>query len=147
MTPLSCVLRGRERCLKVRDYGTLVVESSDFANNVAERGGAIQVGYSGRLTVRSSTFDGNGGSVSEDGFSAGAIATFSSGVGDTKDFLNIQDSTISNNSALKQGGAVWVDSKGSVTKDAFALLDNKVLLQASNIAVEAFNNDNNFVAA
>ncbi|MEM9161659.1 MAG: right-handed parallel beta-helix repeat-containing protein [Cyanobacteria bacterium P01_F01_bin.4] len=98
---------GQGGAIKVRDYGTLVVENSHFKNNVAERGGAIQIGYSGRGTVRNSSFDRNDGSVSNDGFSAGAISTYGSGVGDTKGFLVVEGSTFTNNKG-KNGGGVYV---------------------------------------
>ncbi|MEO1399916.1 MAG: right-handed parallel beta-helix repeat-containing protein [Cyanobacteria bacterium J06635_1] len=130
---------GQGGAIKVKDYGTLVVENSNFRNNVAERGGAIQIGYSGRGTVRNSTFDRNDGSVSDDGFSAGAIATYGSGVGDTKGFLIVEGSTFTNNKG-KNGGGVYVllgplTIKDSVFKNNTAKTGGAVFTDGGQIKI------------
>ena len=99
----------RGGAIELVDSNTLVVENSRFINNVGERGGAIFVGYGSKATVINSVFDGNDGSVANDGFSAGAISTYGGGErakvvnskgnrnvgGDAS--LDIRDSTFTNN--------------------------------------------------
>jgi hypothetical protein len=96
--------------IRIHDFSDLVVENSNFKNNVAERGGAIRVNYGGSLTVRNSNFDGNDGSIANDGFSAGAIATNGSngepGFDPGNGFLKIENSTFTNNKGYS-GGAVY----------------------------------------
>lgn len=92
--------------IKVADYSTLTVENSTFQNNSANRGGGIRVGYGGSLTVRSSTFDGNDGSLANDGFSAGAIATYGAGGPTGEGKLVIEGSTFTNNKGVN-GGAIY----------------------------------------
>lgn len=106
--------------IKVSDYSNLTVENSTFKANVAGRGGAIRVGYGGSLTVRGSTFDGNDGTLANDGFSAGAIATYGAGGSTGKGKLVIENSTFLNNKGVT-GGAVYnllgpVTIKNSVFK-------------------------------
>lgn len=134
--------------IKVADYSTLTVENSTFQNNSANRGGGIRVGYGGSLTVRNSTFDGNDGSLANDGFSAGAIATYGAGgpngegklVIEGSTFTNnkgvnggaiynllgpvtIKDSVFQNNQSLREGGAVFTDGvSGSELDEAGGLL-------------------------
>ena len=103
----SKTLRGG--AIELADSNTLVVENSRFIDNVGERGGAIFVGYGSQATVINSVFDGNDGSVANDGFSAGAISTYGGGdratvVNSNGDrnvggdaFLEIRDSTFTNN--------------------------------------------------
>ncbi|MEO0456304.1 MAG: calcium-binding protein, partial [Cyanobacteria bacterium P01_A01_bin.114] len=117
----------------------LVVENSNFMNNVAERGGAIQIGYSGRATVRNSNFDRNDGSVGGDGFSAGAISTYGSGVGETKGFLKVEGSTFTNNKG-HNGGGVYVllgplDIKDSVFKNNDARTGGAVFTDGGQINI------------
>jgi predicted outer membrane repeat protein len=107
--------------IKVSDYSTLTVENSTFKTNVAGRGGAIRVGYGGSLTVRGSTFDGNDGTLANDGFSAGAIATYGAGGPTGKGKLVIENSTFLNNKGVN-GGAIYnllgpVSIKNSVFKN------------------------------
>jgi hypothetical protein len=97
---------GEGGAIQVRDYSTLTVENSKFTNNSASRGGAIRVGYGGGLTVRGSTFDSNDGTLSNDGFSAGAIATYGAGGAAGKGKLVIENSTFTNNKGVN-GGAVY----------------------------------------
>ncbi|MEO0459057.1 MAG: hypothetical protein AAF152_21095, partial [Cyanobacteria bacterium P01_A01_bin.114] len=130
---------GQGGAIKVRDYGTLVVENSNFMNSVAERGGAIQIGYSGRATVRNSNFDRNDGSVGGDGFSAGAISTYGSGVGETKGFLKVEGSTFTNNKG-HNGGGVYVllgplDIKDSVFKNNDARTGGAVFTDGGQINI------------
>ncbi len=111
----SKTLRGG--AIELIDSNNLVVENSRFIDNVGERGGAIFVGYGAKATVINSVFDGNDGSVANDGFSAGAISTYGGGdratvvnsngkrnVGGDA-FLEIRDSTFTNNKGTY--GAVY----------------------------------------
>ena len=111
----SKTLRGG--AIELVDSNTLVVENSRFIDNVGERGGAIFVGYGSSATIKNSVFDGNDGSVANDGFSAGAISTYGGGerakvvnsngsrnVGGGA-FLNISDTTFTNNKG--KYGAVY----------------------------------------
>lgn len=112
---------GEGGAIQVRDYSTLTVENSKFTNNKASRGGAIRVGYGGGLTVRGSTFDSNDGTLSNDGFSAGAIATYGAGGAAGTGKLVIENSTFTNNRGVN-GGAVYnllgpVTIKNSVFKN------------------------------
>jgi predicted outer membrane repeat protein len=117
----SDISKAEGGAIKVRDYSTLTVENSTFRANSAGRGGAIRVGYGGSLTVRNSTFDGNNGTLSKDGFSAGAIATYGAGGPTGKGKLVIENSTFVNNKGVN-GGAVYnllgpVSIKNSVFKN------------------------------
>ncbi len=134
---------GEGGAIQVRDYSRLTVENSTFRGNVAERGGAIRVGYGGSASVINSIFDGNDGSIANDGFSAGAISTYGAGgpsgagklVISGSKFTNnkgvnggavyvllgplsIQNSTFRNNQSLRQGGAIFTDgASGSEADD------------------------------
>jgi hypothetical protein len=111
---------GEGGAIQIREYGNVTVENSTFQGNKAGRGGAIRLGYGGSLVVRNSTFDKNDGSLSNDGFSAGAIATFGAGGPAGKGKLVIEGSTFTNNKGV-DGGAVYnllgpVSIKNSVFK-------------------------------
>ncbi len=107
----------RGGAIELVDSNTLVVENSRFIDNVGERSGAIFVGYGSNATIKNSVFDGNDGSVANDGFSAGAISTYGGGEGATvvksngvrnvggDAFLKISDSTFTNNKGTY--GAVY----------------------------------------
>ncbi|BAY85585.1 hypothetical protein NIES267_50850 [Calothrix parasitica NIES-267] len=107
----------RGGAIELADSNTLVVENSRFINNVGERGGAVFVGYGAKAEIINSVFDGNDGSVANDGFSAGAISTFGGGEGATvvnsngkrnvggDALLDIRDSTFTNNKGTY--GAVY----------------------------------------
>jgi len=107
----------RGGAIELVDSNTLVVENSRFINNVGERSGAIFVGYGAKAKVLNSVFDGNDGSVANDGFSAGAISTYGGGEGATvvnsngkrnvggDASLDIRDSTFTNNKGTY--GAVY----------------------------------------
>ena len=107
----------RGGAIELADSNTLVVENSRFINNVGERSGAIFVGYGAKAEIINSVFDGNDGSVANDGFSAGAISTYGGGEGATvvnsngkrnvggAALLDIRDSTFTNNKGTY--GAVY----------------------------------------
>ncbi|MEC4812706.1 MAG: choice-of-anchor Q domain-containing protein [Scytonema sp. PMC 1069.18] len=113
--------------IRIHDFSDLVVENSTFNNNVAERGGAIHVNYGGSLTVSDSIFDGNDGSIADDGFSGGAIATHGSGGEPGFDpgngFLQIEDSQFTNNKGVA-GGAVY-SLLGPLTIENSVFKDNE----------------------
>ncbi len=114
--------------IELRGPNTLVVENSRFINNSAERGGAIHVGYGASATVVGSEFDGNDGSLANDGFSAGAISTQGGGEGAKvvntngdrnvggEAFLDIRDSTFTNNKGSY--GAVYTLLGGLRVEDS-----------------------------
>lgn len=139
--------------IKVMDHSTLTVVNSTFVNNKAGRGGAIRVGYGGSLTVRNSTFTGNDGTLSNNGFSAGAIATYGAGGSTGTGKLIIENSTFTNNKgvnggavynllgpvtiknsvfkgnqSLKEGGALFTDGVSGSEKDT---LGGKLIIQGS----------------
>ncbi|MGF1675789.1 MAG: hypothetical protein ACFCUV_19200 [Rivularia sp. (in: cyanobacteria)] len=111
----NTTLRGG--AIQLVDSNTLVVENSRFIKNVGERSGAIFVGYGANATISNSVFDGNDGSVANDGFSAGAISTYGGGKGAKvvnsngkrnvggNAFLDIRDTTFTNNKGTY--GAVY----------------------------------------
>jgi len=117
--------------IKVADYSTLTVENSTFQNNSANRGGGIRVGYGGSLTVRNSTFDGNDGSLANDGFSAGAIATYGAGGPNGEGKLVIEGSTFTNNKGVN-GGAVY-NLLGPVTIKDSVFQNNQSLREGGAI--------------
>ena len=62
-----------------QDGAKLTVLGCIFQGNVADRGGAIRIGYGSTADIEDSVFSNNDGSGAKDGFSAGAIATFGTG--------------------------------------------------------------------
>lgn len=91
---------GRGGGIQVVDFGSLTVENCRFTNNRGGMGGAIHIGFSSKGTVINSTFDGNDGTLTNSGFSAGAIATYGSGV------LTVRGSQFTNNKGFN-GGAIY----------------------------------------
>jgi predicted outer membrane repeat protein len=91
--------------------GNLTITGSTFSNNSAFSGGAI-ANYN-QLTVRNSTFTGNGGAGTDSG---GAIYTtgFSGTLAQT-----ITNSTFSGNTA-NIGGAVWSSRTHTITNSTFS---------------------------
>lgn len=71
-----------------------------FKNNRAEIGGAVYSGYRANLLVENSIFDNNDGTLSNSGFSAGAIAKNNEGT------VIIRNSVFTNNKGVS-GGAVY----------------------------------------
>ncbi|MEM7580673.1 MAG: DUF4114 domain-containing protein [Mastigocoleus sp.] len=90
--------------IELIDSNNLVVENSRFLNNVGERSGAIFVGYGSRATITDSVFDGNDGSIANDGFSAGAISTYGGGEGAI---------VVNSNGERNVGGDAFLDISGS----------------------------------
>ncbi|NJL58022.1 hypothetical protein HC928_25080 [bacterium] len=144
---------GEGGAIQVRDYSSLKVQNSTFKGNRASRGGAIRVGYGGSLTVLRSTFDGNDGSSANDGFSAGAIATFGAGgstgqgklVIENSTFINnkgsmggavynllgpvtIKNSVFKNNTSTQEGGAVFTDGASGSNRDT---VGGKIIIEGS----------------
>ncbi len=106
----------------------LVLESCDFEDNRAAIGGAVRAGFEVYLEVRDCRFRRNDGSIDDNGFSAGAIATNGSGelhisasvfetntgynggaVYNLLGKLSIDDSVFVNNRSTHAGGAVFSD--------------------------------------
>lgn len=119
---------GEGGAIKVRQYGHLVIENSNFIGNVAERGGAIHIGYGASATITDSLFDGNDGSIANDGLSGGAIATAGGGKGSKiihnraesevpgTGFLDIRKTTFTNNKGTN--GAVYTLLSGLRVEDS-----------------------------
>lgn len=98
--------------IELRDPNTLVVENSRFINNSAERGGAIHVGYGASATIIDSDFEGNDGTLADDGFSSGAISTLGGGEG--AQVVNRRgDREVGGNAFLDIRGSTFTDNKGS----------------------------------
>ena len=102
----------RGGAIELVDSNTLVVENSRFIDNVGERGGAIFVGYGSKATVINSVFDGNDGSVANDGFSAGAISTY--GGGDRATVVNSNgDRNVGGDASLDIRDSTFTNNKGT----------------------------------
>ncbi len=102
--------------------GKLIVRNSRFENNQTEGGGGALYlfGYGGdRAFIEGSVFVGNSSSNSDKGLARG-------GAIEAKMALTIKDSSFINNTATKQGGAIWYDSKlpGEILNSTFS--GNKV---------------------
>ncbi|MGB3612503.1 MAG: hypothetical protein WBA10_01825 [Elainellaceae cyanobacterium] len=98
--------------INLRDPNTLVVENSRFINNAAERGGAINIGYGASATVINSEFDGNDGTLANNGFSAGAISTSGGGQG-AKVVNSKGDRNVGGEAFLDIRGTTFTNNKGS----------------------------------
>ncbi|MBH8553386.1 hypothetical protein I8751_13580 [Nostocaceae cyanobacterium CENA357] len=107
---------GRGGAIKVFDYGNIKVTNSQFTSNSGGQGGAIHLGFGGRATVVNSEFDGNDGSLTNSGFSSGAIAT--AGAGN----LVVKDSKFTNNKGVN-GGAIY-SLLGTLTVENSVFLKN-----------------------
>ncbi|EHC08490.1 right-handed parallel beta-helix repeat-containing protein [Fischerella thermalis] len=102
--------------IAVWDYGTIEVVNCNFNNNKGGQGGAIYLGFGGKCTVLGSSFDGNDGSLTNSGFSSGAIATYGSGV------LVVKDSKFTNNKGVN-GGSIY-SLLGELTVENSVFLNN-----------------------
>jgi uncharacterized protein YkwD len=89
--------------ITVAPYGNLTVENVNFKNNVADRGGAINIDFKGTGTVLNSNFEGNDGSGVASGFSGGAI-------------------TASQNKQLTVKGSTFTENRGSAGGAIYSLL-------------------------
>ncbi|MBH8554074.1 hypothetical protein I8751_17220 [Nostocaceae cyanobacterium CENA357] len=107
---------GNGGAIQVLDYGSIKITNSQFNNNSAGKGGAIYLGFGGRATVVNSEFDGNDGSLTNSGFSSGAIAT--AGAGN----LVVKDSKFTNNKGVN-GGAIY-SLLGTLTVENSVFLKN-----------------------
>lgn len=102
----------RGGAIELADSNTLVVENSRFIDNVGERSGAIFVGYGAKATIINSVFDGNDGSVANDGFSAGAISTY--GGGEKATVVNSNgDRNVGGDASLEIRGSTFTNNKGT----------------------------------
>jgi predicted outer membrane repeat protein len=102
--------------IRVVDYGSITVENCRFSNNRGGVGGAIHIGYSGKGRVLNSSFDSNDGTLTNSGFSSGAIATYGSGV------LSVKNSQFTNNKGVN-GGAIY-SLLGGLTVDNSVFRNN-----------------------
>lgn len=102
----------RGGAIELVDSNTLVVENSRFIDNVGERGGAIFIGYGSKAKVINSVFDGNDGSVANDGFSAGAISTY--GGGEAAKVVNSNgDRNVGGDASLDIRDSIFTNNKGT----------------------------------
>jgi hypothetical protein len=119
---------GQGGAIRIHDYSDLVLENTVLKNNVGERGGAVYSGYGSSVTARNSVFENNDGSISKDGFSAGAIAAQGEGGGEPEydpgnGFVKLENSILRNNKG-HTGGAVYV-LHTPLTIDGSVLENNK----------------------
>ncbi|NJL36757.1 MAG: DUF4114 domain-containing protein [Leptolyngbyaceae cyanobacterium RM2_2_4] len=119
---------GQGGAIRIHDYSDLVLENTVLKNNVGERGGAVYSGYGSSVTARNSVFENNDGSISKDGFSAGAIAAQGEGGGEPEydpgnGFVKIENSVLRNNKG-HTGGAIYV-LHTPLTIDGSVLENNK----------------------
>ena len=87
----------------IDNRGTLTVENSTFSGNSASNGGGIANEAGATLTVQSSTFSGN----TTRGVGGGAMIAFGT--------TTIERSALIDNTAPRNGGAINVQSSGTVT--------------------------------
>ncbi|MFB2896140.1 beta strand repeat-containing protein [Aerosakkonemataceae cyanobacterium BLCC-F50] len=134
----------------ISNVGSLVVTNSDFTNNKSGlNGGAIS--SSSTLNITKSTFSANkstvGGALSIAGTANITDSNFSENAAlvsiggavyiDTKDTVTIDRTTLANNSA-NQGGAIWNQSNGTVKVTNSTIANNT----ANNTGGGVVNNGN-----
>lgn len=107
----------RGGAIELLDPNALRLENCRFVRNTGERGGAVFVGYGARATVRNCVFDGNDGSVANDGFSAGAISTYGGGPGAT-----VLPNGVGGAAMLDVQGCSFIRNKGVVGGGIYVLL-------------------------
>ncbi|MBE9036817.1 choice-of-anchor Q domain-containing protein [aff. Roholtiella sp. LEGE 12411] len=107
---------GKGGAVRVSSYSELTVDNVQFKNNVGGQGGAIHVGFRSDATVIDSTFDNNDGTITKNGFSAGAIAN------DNNGSLTVKGSKFTNNRG-QTGGAIYTQL-GPLTVENSVFLDN-----------------------
>ncbi len=107
--------------IRTANFTTLVVENSEFKNNVAggEGGGGIFAGWQGNTTVINSKFDNNDGTPDKTERGAGAIATKSAGS------LTVRNSEFTNNKGIN-GGAIN-SLLGELTVEDSTFLNNEAI--------------------
>jgi len=103
--------------LGVSSYSEITIDNVDFKNNVGGQGGAVHIGFNSDATVLNSTFDNNDGSITKNGFSAGAIAN------DNNGSLTVKNSRFTNNRG-QTGGAIY-SQLGPLTVENSVFLDNR----------------------
>ncbi|MBW4687540.1 MAG: type I secretion C-terminal target domain-containing protein [Komarekiella atlantica HA4396-MV6] len=109
--------RGQGGAVRVSSNSELTVDNVQFKNNVGGQGGAIHVGFRSNATVVNSTFDNNNGTITKNGFSAGAIAN------DNNGSLTVKGSRFTNNSG-QTGGAIYTQL-GPLTVENSVFLNNR----------------------
>ncbi|MEL6382253.1 MAG: right-handed parallel beta-helix repeat-containing protein [Cyanobacteria bacterium J06626_18] len=103
--------------------GTLTIRNSRFENNQADGGGGalFLYGYGKDQTViEDSVFVGNTANISPKGIARGGAIQSNMG-------LTIKDSTFADNTAVKQGGALWLNSKRPVAITNSTFSGNEVV--------------------
>lgn len=88
------------------NYARIKLVDTVLKNNKAGRGGALQVGTGAQVTILNSVFDGNDGTLTNNGKSGGAISTNSAGGSGGPGFMVIENSRFTNNRGFN-GGAVY----------------------------------------
>ncbi|MDY6806469.1 MAG: DUF4347 domain-containing protein, partial [Cyanobacteriota bacterium] len=120
---------GAGGAIKTANSTTLVVENSEFNNNVAggEGGGAIFAGFQGNTTITNSKFENNDGTPDNNERGGGAIATKSDGT------LTVLESEFTNNKGIN-GGAIN-HLLGELTVENSTFLNNEATAQSSNTGI------------
>ncbi|NDJ22217.1 type I secretion C-terminal target domain-containing protein [Nostoc sp. B(2019)] len=124
--------KGKGGAVRVSSYSELTVDNVDFKNNVGGQGGAIHVGFRSDATVTNSTFDNNDGTITKNGFSAGAIAN------DNNGSLTVKGSRFTNNRG-QTGGAIYTQL-GPLTVENSVFLDNRSKDGAAGIFADGASN-------
>ncbi|MBD1918191.1 MULTISPECIES: DUF4347 domain-containing protein [Cyanophyceae] len=88
------------------NFCTVTLMDCRLNNNKAERGGALQTGSGAKVTILGSSFDGNDGTLTNNGKSGGAISTNSAGGAGGTGFLTVENSRFTNNRGFN-GGAIY----------------------------------------
>jgi hypothetical protein len=123
---------GKGGAVRVSSYSKLTVVNVQFNNNVGGQGGGIHVGYRSDATVIDSTFNNNDGTITKNGFSAGAIAN------DNNGSLTIKGSRFTNNRG-QTGGAIY-SQLSPLTVENSVFLNNRSNDGAAGIFADGASN-------
>ncbi len=98
--------------------GVMTIESSNFTNNAAADGGAIDNNRDSQLTITGGIINSNTASDSGGGVSNSETASFGPGT------LTISGSTIANNTAANVGGGVLSQSSNTTIENGTVIKNN-----------------------
>ncbi|WP_341528214.1 choice-of-anchor Q domain-containing protein [Nostoc sp. UHCC 0302] len=108
---------GKGGGVRIGSNSNLTVDNVKFYENEAGQGGGIHVGFKSDLTVLNSTFEKNDGTLTGNGFSAGAIATDNGGS------VVVKNSKFTENKGVA-GGAMYVSLSSLIVENSI-FLNNK----------------------
>ncbi|MBW4685996.1 MAG: type I secretion C-terminal target domain-containing protein [Komarekiella atlantica HA4396-MV6] len=123
---------GKGGAVRVSSYSKITVDNVQFNNNVGGQGGGIHVGYRSDATVIDSIFNNNDGTITKNGFSAGAIAN------DNNGSLTVKGSRFTNNRG-QTGGAIYTQL-GPLTVENSVFLNNRSKDGAAGIFADGASN-------